>query len=143
MFSLVVVFLEWFQTDEIFPIYHPQRWVGYYATVVLVWFTAEIIIGRLRKREEIHKFSDLSDWMFPILLFLMALTGIAVHIFRYLGFPLATYYVYAIHLIIAFSWLVIIIPFGKWTHLLYRSLAVYFQSVKEKAMQLHLAKEGT
>ena len=87
MFSLVVVFLEWFQTDEIFPIYHPQRWVGYYATVVLVWFTVEIIIGRLRKREEIHKFSDLSDWMFPILLCLMALTGIAVHILRYLGFP--------------------------------------------------------
>jgi quinone-modifying oxidoreductase subunit QmoC len=143
MFSLVVVFLEWFQTDEIFPIYHPQRWVGYYATIVLVWFTLEIIIGRLKKREEIHKFSDLSDWMFPILLCLMALTGIAVHILRYLGFPLATYYVYAIHLIIAFSWLVVIIPFGKWTHLLYRSLALYFQAVKEKAMQLHLAKEGT
>jgi len=143
MFSLVVVFLEWFQTDEIFPIYHPQRWVGYYATVVLLLFTGEIIIGRLRKREEIHKFSDLSDWMFPILLFLMALTGIAVHTFRYLGFPLATYYMYAFHLIIAFSWLVIIIPFGKWTHLLYRSLAIYFQSVKDKAIQLHLAKEGT
>jgi quinone-modifying oxidoreductase subunit QmoC len=143
MFSLVVVFLEWFQTDKIFPIYHPQRWVGYYATVVLLLFTGEIIIGRLRKREEIHKFSDLSDWMFPILLFLMALTGIAVHTFRYLGFPLATYYMYAFHLIIAFSWLVIIIPFGKWTHLLYRSLAIYFQSVKDKAIQLHLAKEGT
>ncbi len=143
MFSLVVVFLEWFQTDKIFPIYHPQRWVGYYATVVLLLFTGEIIIGRLRKREEIHKFSDLSDWMFPILLFLMALTGIAVHTFRYLGFPLATYYMYAFHLIIAFSWLVIIIPFGKWTHLLYRSLAVYFQSIKDKAIQLHLAKEGT
>jgi quinone-modifying oxidoreductase subunit QmoC len=143
MFSLVVVFLEWFQTDEIYPVYHPQRWVGYYATIVLVWFTLEIIIGRLKKREEIHKFSDFSDWMFPILLCLMALTGIAVHIFRLLGFPMATYYMYAVHLIIAFSWLVVIIPFGKWTHLLYRTLALYFQAVKEKALQLHLAKEGT
>ena len=128
MFALVVVFLEWFQTDEIYPITHPQRWVGYYATIVLVWFTLEIIIGRLKKREEIHKFSDLSDWMFPILLCLMALTGIAVHIFRLAGLPMATYYMYSVHLIIAFSWLVVIIPFGKWTHLLYRIFALYFQA---------------
>jgi ferredoxin len=135
MFSLVVVFLEWFQTDNIYPIYHPQRWVGYFATVVLIYFTAEILIGRIRKREEIHKFSDLTDWMFPGLLLLMTVTGITVHIFRYLGFPLTTYYIYSFHLIVAFSWLVIIVPFGKWTHLLYRSLAVYFQSVKEKAIE--------
>lgn len=48
---------------------------------------------------------------------------------------MATYYLYSFHLIVAFSWLVIIVPFGKWTHLLYRSLAVYFQSVKEKAIE--------
>jgi len=141
MFSLVVIFLEWFQTDSIYPIYHPQRWVGYYGAAVLIFFTGEIIIGRIRKREEIHKFSDLTDWMFPILLFLMALTGIAVHIFRYLGLPLATYYLYAVHLIIAFLWLVVIVPFSKWTHLLYRSLAVYYQSVKEKAVQKQFEKE--
>ncbi len=134
MFALVVVFLEWFQTDDIYPLYHPQRWVGYYAAAVLIYFTGEIILGRIRKREQIHKFSDLTDWMFPILLLLMAVTGIVVHIFRYLGFPLTTYYIYAFHLIIAFSWLVVIVPFGKWTHLMYRILAVYYQAVKEKAV---------
>ena len=141
MFALVVIFLEWFQTDNIYPVYHPQRWLGYFGAAVLIYFTAEIIIGRIRKREEIHKFSDLSDWMFVILLFFMAVTGIAVHIFRYMGLPLATYYTYAIHLIIAFVWLVVIVPFGKWTHLLYRSLAIYFQSVRDKAIQKQLTKE--
>ncbi|UCE22894.1 MAG: 4Fe-4S dicluster domain-containing protein [Candidatus Aminicenantes bacterium] len=142
MFALVVVFLEWFQTDNIYPLYHPQRWVGYFAAAALLIFTGEAIIGRIRKREEIHKFSDLTDWMFLILLFFMTLTGIAVHIFRYLGLPLATYYTYAVHLIIAFLWLVVIVPFSKWTHLLYRSLAVYYHSVKDRALQMHLAKEG-
>jgi quinone-modifying oxidoreductase subunit QmoC len=142
MFALVVVFLEWFQTDNIYPVYHPQRWVGYFAAAALLYFTGEIIIGRIRKRREIHKFSDLTDWLFVILLFFMSLTGIAVHIFRYAGLPLATYYTYAIHLIIAFLWLVVVVPFSKWTHLFYRSLAVYYQSVKDKAIQLQLAKEG-
>jgi len=142
MFALVVVFLEWFQTDKIFPIYHPQRWIGYYAAAVLIIFTVEILIGRIRKREQIHKFSDLVDWMFPFLLLLMAVTGIAVHIFRYLGYPLATYYTYVVHLIIAFVWLVVIVPFGKWTHLVYRLLAIYYQAVKERALQQQVPKEA-
>lgn len=135
MFALVVVFLEWFQTENIYPIYHPQRWVGYYAAAVLIIFTWEAIVGRIRKREQIHKFSDLTDWLFLILLFFMAVTGMFVHIFRYLGLPLATYYSYAIHLVIAFVWLVVTVPFSKWTHLLYRSLGIYYQTVRERALE--------
>ena len=135
MLFLVVVLLLWFQTDNIYPIYHPQRWLGYYATAVLLFGTVEIIIGRIKKREQIHRFSDFSDWMFPILLLLTTVSGILVHIFRYMGLPLATYYTYAIHLVIAVAMLVIEVPFGKWAHLLYRPLAVYLQNVKERALQ--------
>jgi len=141
MLLLVVAFLLWFQTDNIYPLYHPQRWLGYYATAVLLYGTVEIIIGRIRKREQIHRFSDFSDWMFPILLLLTALTGILVHIFRYIGLPLATYYMYAIHLIIAVAMLVVEVPFGKWAHLLYRPLAVYFQAVREKALEQEVPGE--
>ena len=142
MFALVVVFLEWFQTDNIYAFYHPQRWVGYFAAAVLIYFTGEIIIGRIKRREQIHRFSDLTDWMFPILLFLMSVTGIFVHIFRYLGLPLATYYTYAVHLIIAFLWLVVVVPFSKWTHLLYRSLAIYYHTVQDKALQQQVPEKA-
>jgi quinone-modifying oxidoreductase subunit QmoC len=135
MLVLVVVFLLWFQTDNIYPITHPQRWLGYYATIVLLYCTIEIIIGRIKKREQLHKFSDFSDWMFPILLFLTTVTGILVHIFRYMGLPLATYYMYAIHLVVAVAMLAIEVPFGKWAHLMYRPLAVYLQAVKERAVK--------
>ena len=142
MLFLVVVLLLWFQTDNIYPITHPQRWLGYYATVVLLYCTVEILIGRFKKREQIHKFSDLSDWMFPILLFLTTVTGILVHIFRYMGLPLATYYTYAVHLVIAVAMLVIEVPFGKWAHLAYRPLAIYFNAVKERAVKQEVPAEA-
>jgi ferredoxin len=141
MLFLVVVMLMWFQTDEIYPITHPQRWLGYYATAVLLFCTVEIIIGRIRKRDQIHKFSDLSDWMFPILLFLTTVSGILVHIFRYMGMPLATYYTYAVHLVIAVAMLAVEVPFGKWSHLVYRPLAVFLQKVRERAVQQEAPSE--
>ena len=133
MVLLVVVFLRWFQTDEIRPFWHPTRVLGYYATAVLLYVTADAIIGRLRKREEIHKHSHSTDWMFLILLFLTALTGIMVHILRLGGFPLSTYYMYVIHLMIAVPMLVIEVPFGKWAHLAYRPLVIYLMRVKERS----------
>jgi len=133
MFGLVVVCLKWFQTDKVYPFYHPQRWTGYYATAVLIVTSVDILIGRIRKREEIHKYSDLSDWLFPILLLLTALSGIAVHIVRYMGLPLTTYCVYTAHLAIAVPMLVVEVPFGKWTHLMYRPLAIYLQTVRDSA----------
>jgi quinone-modifying oxidoreductase subunit QmoC len=137
MFTLVVVFLRWFQTDEIRPFWHPTRLLGYYATAVLLYVTAEAMISRRRKQEEIHKYSHATDWMFLALLFLTALTGILVHAFRLGGFALGTYYMYVIHLAIAVPMLVVEVPFGKWAHLLYRPLVIYLMKVKQRAGELH------
>lgn len=140
MFTLIIFFLWWFQTDNIYPIYHPQRWLGYYATAVLIIFSIDFLIGRIKKREQIHKFSELSDWLFLIMLLLTAVSGIAVHIFRYLGLPLTTYCTYVLHLMIATSMLVVEVPFSKWSHLLYRPLAIYFHTIKEKALRIEKEK---
>ena len=142
MLLLVVVLLLWFQTDNIYPLTHPQRWLGYYATAVLLFTTIEILIARFRKREQIHKFSDFSDWLFPLLILLTTVSGILVHIFRYMGLPLATYYTYAAHLAIAVAMLAVEVPFGKWSHLVYRPLAVFLQKVTERAVQEELSDEA-
>jgi ferredoxin len=135
MFILIVVFLRWFQTDNIFPIWHPQRWIGYLATAALLFGAGDAIWGRVKKSHQMHRFSHPSDWMFPVLLLVTTLTGILQHTFRYLGLPLATYYTYVIHLAVMFPMLVLEVPFGKWSHLAYRPFAVYFQAVKEKALE--------
>lgn len=134
MFFILVFFLKWLQTDNIYPVYHPQRWVGYLVTFFLIYGSVDIIISRIKKKKEVHKFSELNDFVFPIMLLLTALSGIAVHVFRYLGLELATHYTFAVHVAIAVPMLVVEIPFGKLSHMIYRPLAIYFQSIKEKAL---------
>jgi hypothetical protein len=138
MFVILVFFLKWFQTDSLYPVYHPQRWLGYLATGALIYATGDILLGRLKKREEAHKFSDPTDWILPVLLLLTAVTGIAVHISRYLGFSFTAHFTYALHLAVAVPMLVIEIPFGKLSHMMYRPLAIYFQNVRERALQLQV-----
>jgi ferredoxin len=135
MLILIVGLLWWFQTDKIFPLWHPQRWLGYYATIVLLYTSGEALVGRIRKREQIHRFSQHTDWLFPAFLFTGALTGILVHIFRYAGWPWPTYIMYTVHLMAMVAMLDTEVGIGKWTHLLYRPLAIYFEAVKERAEQ--------
>lgn len=141
MFAMVVGFLPWFQTDAIYPIYHPQRWLGYYATIVLLYGGTDILWSRIKKANQANRFSHLSDWIFPILLLLTTSTGILVHTFRYLDLALPTYYMYVAHLAILTPMLVLEVPFGKWSHLAYRPFAIYFQAVKAKSLELESVRE--
>ena len=135
MLVLIVGLLWWFQTDKIYPLYHPQRWLGYYATIVLLYASGESLIGRIRKSEQIHKYSHHSDWLFPGFLFVGTLTGILVHIFRYAGWPWPTYVLYVVHVMTMIAMLDTEVGIGKWTHLIYRPLAMYFDAVKEAARE--------
>ncbi len=123
IFTLVVVFLPWFQVED--SSLHWTSLLGYYSTVVMLGSTAWMMADRIGRRSEMHRFSHLSDWLFPILLFLTAPTGILLHILRLSGLPMATYVTYMVHLAIAVPMLVVEVPFGKWAHLLYRPLAIY------------------
>ena len=131
MMTLVIVFIRWFQVDD--SSWHFTSIFGYYATGVLLVITVEMFRSRRKKEESIHRFSELSDWLFLILLFLTALTGIIMHALRLAGWPMGTYVMYVIHLAVAVPMLVIEVPFGKWSHLFYRPLAVFLATVKEKA----------
>jgi ferredoxin len=136
MFVLIVILLRWFQTDNIYPIHHPQRLLGYYAFVAITYGCVMAIVGRLRKRDPVHRHSHASDWIFLILLLLTSVSGILVHALRYLELPLATYYMFTAHIAIAVPMLVLEVPFSKWAHLAYRPIAVYFKELKAGALQL-------
>jgi hypothetical protein len=131
MFTIVMFFLKLLQVDD-----SRFTWIsllGYYATFAILYYSIDAMIGRLRKKEEIHRFSHSSDWMFLILLFMTGLTGIVMHIFRISNLPRATYYTYVVHLAFAVPMLVVEVPFMKWAHLAYRPLALYLKGVKERA----------
>jgi len=132
MMFLVEVGLRWFQTDEIRPVYHWTRLLGYWATGVLLYASVVFLVGRIRKDDWIHRHSEPSDWVFLALLFLVALTGIAVHVLRLAGAPMATYVVYVVHLAVVAPFLILQVPFGKWSHMFYRPFAVYLDAVRRR-----------
>jgi len=131
MMTLIIVFIRWFQVDD--SSWHFSSIFGYYATGVLLFLTVEMFLSRLKKKENIHRFSEPTDWLFLVLLFLTTLTGILMHIFRLASWPMGTYVIYAIHLAIAVPMLVIEVPFGKWSHMFYRPLAVFLSTIKKRA----------
>ncbi|HOI94667.1 MAG TPA: 4Fe-4S dicluster domain-containing protein [Syntrophobacter fumaroxidans] len=133
VFLLVVVFIRWFQRDaEIYPIWHPIRLVGYYSTFAIMYGTTYAIIGRLKKSKPPYKNSHGTDWMFLILLQLTTMTGIFIHFTRLLDWPLPTYALYVIHMMVAIPMLVLEVPFAKWAHLAYRPVVLFLLKVKEK-----------
>lgn len=138
MLVLVLGLLWWFQTDEIYPIYHPQRWLGYYATIVLIYGSVEALVGRRRKTEQLHRFSHHTDWLFPAFILVGAVTGILIHIFRYLSWPWPTYIIYVIHVMAMIAMLDTEVGIGKWAHLFYRPLALYLEAVKRRVREEQL-----
>lgn len=133
--GLEVIGLAWepiaFQRDVIYPIYHPMRLLGYYATFAILYGTTYAIIGRIRKSKAPYKNSHGTDWMFLILLQLTTLTGILIHFTRLLDLPMPTYVLYVIHLMVAVPMLVLEVPFAKWAHLAFRPVTIFLVKVKE------------
>ena len=142
MLSIKVFGLRWFQTDNIYPFYHPQRWIGYLAAGCILYGIQDVLRCRLNARKEICKETHFHDLVFPVLMLLTVLSGLTAHVFRYLGFALSCHFAYALHVIIATPLLVIEMSFGKWSHMVYRPLALYFLAVRERAQQKAPAAEA-
>jgi quinone-modifying oxidoreductase, subunit QmoC len=121
----ITVFLDWFSSEKFFIIVS-----GYVVSITVFIITVDFVAGRIRKKKEINKFSQPSDWLFVIWLFLMGITAFSVRLFIDTGFLENNIWLYLFHLIILVQWALIIVPFGKWPHFLYRSFAMYFAKIK-------------
>ena len=120
----VTVFLDWFATESTIII-----WSGYIISAAVFIITFDFVLDRIKKSKEVSKFSHPSDWFFVIWLFLMSITAFAVRIFVDTGLIENNIWLFLVHIIILAQWALIIVPFGKWTHFLYRSFAMYFNDV--------------
>jgi ferredoxin len=123
LFTTVV--LDWFSTENVFIIV-----LGYMESIVIFIITFDFVLSRIKKNNEISKFSQPSDWLFVIWLFLMGLTTFVVRLLIDTSLLENNTWMYFFHLIILVQWALIIVPFGKWTHFLYRSFAMYYIKIK-------------
>ena len=135
LFTIIVFFLGWFQTDNVYPVLHPQRLLGYIATIGLIIGVIYFYTNRTKKNMENSKYSHFTDWTFLILLFLTTITGISMHFFRIYGLPQLTYITYMVHLMILVPMLIIEVPFSKWSHMIYRPFALYFAHLKKMVIE--------
>ena len=134
MLMIKTIDLRWFQTDQVYPLYHPQRWLGYLATAFILYGLLNLFVRRMRDQgKNLQQDSGFKDLAFPILLLLTALSGMAVHMLRCAGMERATLAAYTLHLVVVTPMLVIEMSFGKWSHMIYRPLALYFYGLREKA----------
>ena len=115
------VFLDWFATENIFIIV-----IGYVESVIIFLVTFDFVKSRIKQSKAVSTFSQPSDWFFVIWLLLMGLTALIVRTFIDLHILVNNVWMYLLHLIVLVQWALIIVPFGKWTHFMYRSFAMYF-----------------
>ena len=64
------VFLDWFSNESLFVIV-----LGYAMSIIIFIVTIDFMSDRIKKQKEMSKFSQPSDWMFVVWLFLMGLTA--------------------------------------------------------------------
>jgi ferredoxin len=112
---------------------------GYAASIGLLVTVIIAIRGRLAKVEQHQRHSHESDWLFLILLLLVTLTGVTQHVLHRGGQPMAANILYVIHLAFVVPMLVLEVPFGKWSHMVYRPLAAYFAALRGEAIVLKAA----
>jgi len=106
---------------------------GIAATVGLIGTTAWGLHGRVQKTEIQYRHSHESDWMFLILLVIVASTGILQFALHRSGLDAAANIAYIVHLTAVVPMLGLEVPFSKWSHLAYRPLAMYFADVRAEA----------
>jgi quinone-modifying oxidoreductase, subunit QmoC len=103
---------------------------GLAAAVGLLATTIWAMRGRVLKTETQYKHSHESDWMFLILLLVVAATGIVQFALHRAGLDAAANVAYIVHLMGVVPMLALEVPFSKWSHLAYRPLAMYFADVR-------------
>jgi len=120
------VALNWFSTSNILIISF-----GYLVSVIVFIVTIDFVNSRIKKQKAVSQHSQPSDLFFVIWLFFMGFSAFMVRLFIDLNILETNKWLYIFHLTVLVQWALIIVPFGKWTHFLYRSFAMFFVKLKE------------
>jgi ferredoxin len=106
---------------------------GYLASIGLVVSLTWALRGRLKKEYTYQKKTHHTDWIFTGTLLFVAVTGIIQHIIHRAGLPMAANIAYIVHMMGVVSFEATQVPFGKWSHLAYRPLAMFYAKLQKEA----------
>jgi ferredoxin/nitrate reductase gamma subunit len=108
------------------PLWHPVRLLGTAAGLALVFGVTVLIVDRYRAASRPVRRSTTADWMLLGLLWVTGVTGFALELALYLpSVPAWGYWVFLVHVAVAME-LVLLAPFMKLAHAVYRPVALFF-----------------
>ena len=112
------------------PIWYPVRLLGTVAGAMLIFGTTMLILNRLQKANRSVRKSQSADWTLLALLWLTGVSGFALELALYLPeAPVWGYWVFLFHVAVAME-LVLLAPFMKLAHVIYRPVALFFFALK-------------
>ena len=115
---------------SIVPLYYPMRLLGTVAGLSLMYGTSLAFIRRWKKHDESTTHSHHTDWTFLVLLWLVGFTGFVLEVAVYMTLPATLGYVTLIvHIALAMD-ILLLLPFSKFAHAYYRSVAIFLHNRK-------------
>jgi nitrate reductase gamma subunit len=116
-------------TGTAVPIWYPVRLLGTVAGLMLVYGTSVLILNRARGASRSVTHSAPADWTLLALLWITGVTGFVLELALYLpSAPAWGYWVFLFHVAVAME-LVLLAPFMKLAHVLYRPVALFFYAL--------------
>jgi len=113
------------------PIYSPIRLLGTVAGLALMYGATVALVQRLRKPDKYYATTLLSDWLLLAFLWLLGLTGFVLEAAEYATLGPWVGVVFLVHITLAFE-LILLLPFTKLAHLVYRPAAIWFEEFRRE-----------
>ena len=121
------------ETGTPVPVWYPVRLLGTVAGAALVYGATVLIVDRYRAANRSVVRSTTADWLLLGLLWVVAVTGFAIELALYLpGAPAFGYWLFLVHVATALE-LVLLAPFMKLAHAVYRPVALFFVAYTREA----------
>jgi ferredoxin len=126
------------KTGTPIPLWYPSRLIGTIAGISLVYGVSIFMINRVRKINQASRHSTASDWLLLVLLWITGASGFFIEVALYLpDAPAWGYWFFLFHVAVAME-LMLLLPFTKFAHAMYRPIALFFYSLasdKTKKLQ--------
>lgn len=126
-FALDIVGLK--ETGTFVPLWYPTRLIGTLSGVLFAYGVTVLLYKRWKGVDKAHSLSRHSDWIFLALLWLSGMSGFVIEIALYLpGAPEWGYWTFIFHVAVSIT-LLLLLPFTKFAHSLYRIVALYVHAL--------------
>lgn len=111
------------------PIWYPVRLLGTLSGLAMIFGLTMLILNRIQGFGQAAKNSKQSDWMLLIFLWIIGVSGFLIEIGLYLPHvPTWGYWVFLFHVSVSME-LILLTPFMKFAHVLYRPVALFFHAL--------------